>query len=294
MISLKQQYVPDSNGVRDYGLVPVFRKNLSRSVPPYGAVVSARPSRLHFGRFHYSNNSAETTCTYGQHVGVSVEQSQVGGRMIFVRFQISLPPETWVAQVSHSFPTATFRLLSGIRTGDIAIELGEVITSTPETVARAIDSHPSVVRHEQLERTDKRLLSKYETMDIGLYEFVERSSLPPEFPIVVRDGWYEFDLTGTRTEFDRFRAELAAAEQPYELLSIVETERNETLLSARQWELLEHAVQQGYFEVPRECTLAELSADFEIDKSTASEILRRGEARLVKWFLTGATHKRLE
>ncbi len=44
---------------------------------------------------------------------------------------------------------------------------------------------------------------------------------------------------------------------------------------------------EGYYEVPRECTLAELAAKLEIDKSTASTIIRRGESRVLQWFLGG-------
>jgi predicted DNA binding protein len=47
------------------------------------------------------------------------------------------------------------------------------------------------------------------------------------------------------------------------------------------------ALRQGYFEVPRECSLAEVAAAVGIDKSTASEILRRGESRVLKRFLLG-------
>lgn len=213
--------------------------------------------------------------------------------MISAQFRIRLPEETWIAQVSRWFPTATFRLLSGIRTGDTAIELGEVVTNTPVTVAESIASHRAVTRYDRLVVSDERLLSKYETTDVGLYEFVERSSLPPEFPIVVHDGWYEFTLTSTRAEFDQFRAVLDGSDQAYELVSIVGTEREEALLTDRQRELLDIAVVKGYFEVPRTCTLADLAADLDIDKSTASEVLRRGEARLVKWFLTGANREQI-
>lgn len=207
--------------------------------------------------------------------------------MISAQFRIRLPAETWIAAISQSFPGAIFRLLSGIRTGDTAVELGEVLTDTPVAVGQSISSHQSVAYHERLEITDERLLSKYETSDTGLYEFVERLSLPPKFPIVVRNGWFEFELIGTRAEFDRFRAALDASEQPYELLSIMGTEQEEALLTDRQREVLRTAVQRGYFEVPRESRLADLAAVLDIDTSTASEILRRGEARLVKWYVTG-------
>jgi predicted DNA binding protein len=214
--------------------------------------------------------------------------------MIIARFRIVLPEQMWVAQVSRSFPEATFRLLSGIRTEDTAIELGEALTDVPQEVARATSSHRSVLQYERLVVSDDRILSKYTTTDVDLYNFVEQASLPPEFPIIVRNGFYEFDLTGTRMEFDRFRAALVDSEQAYELLSIAGTDRERGLLTDRQRELLEIAVQQGYFEVPRNCTLATLAEGIGIDKSTASEVLRRGEARLLKWFLTGSNRERID
>jgi predicted DNA binding protein len=61
----------------------------------------------------------------------------------------------------------------------------------------------------------------------------------------------------------------------------------DSLLTDRQREVLRAAVREGYFTVPRECTLAELSDSIGVDKSSVSETLRRAEARLVKWFLSG-------
>jgi predicted DNA binding protein len=48
------------------------------------------------------------------------------------------------------------------------------------------------------------------------------------------------------------------------------------------------ALRAGYFELPRDCTLADVAATLDIDKSTASRVLRRGQTRIVKWFLTTA------
>lgn len=213
--------------------------------------------------------------------------------MIVAKFRIRLPESMWVAQVSRSFPTATFRLLSGIRTGNTAIELGEVVTDAPMEIIQATSSHQSIVQYERLGVSSDRVLSKYTTTDVDLYQFVEQASLPPEFPIIVRNGWYEFDLTAARRDFNRFRAVLTNSEQAYELLSAIGTEQEQRLLTTRQRELLELAVQWGYFAVPRDCTLAEFAERVGIDKSTASEGLRRGEARLVKWFLAGSNREQL-
>lgn len=208
--------------------------------------------------------------------------------MIDARFRIALPAGYWVAELSRAFPDATFRLLSGVRSDGVATELGEVRTDRPDDVAAAFEAHDAIGRFEPLERSDRRLLTKYETSHVGLYEFLERTELPPEFPIDVRDGYYEFDLTGTREEFDRLRGTLDAAGLDHELLSKVGDRRGETLLTPRQRELLAAGLREGYFEVPRDCTLADLADAVGVDKSTASGVLRRGEARLVAWYLTGA------
>jgi predicted DNA binding protein len=78
----------------------------------------------------------------------------------------------------------------------------------------------------------------------------------------------------------------------YELLSLVGHEENDDLLTDRQREVLAAAVQQGYFEVPRSCTLAEVADGLGIDKSTASTVLRRGQGRLVRQYLTGPEERR--
>lgn len=211
--------------------------------------------------------------------------------MISAQFRIRLPEGVWVRAVSQEYPDATFKLLSGYRMDETAIELGEVIAEEPDAPVAALRSHPTVTRFELLESASGRALCKYETTDTALYDFVETSSLPIEFPVVARDGWFEFDLTGTRDELDHLRAVLEASDTAYELQSLVSAAETETLLTDRQRELVETAVREGYYEVPRECTLAELAASVGIDKSTASTVLRRGEANLLKWFVTGPEPK---
>ena len=207
--------------------------------------------------------------------------------VISAKFRIQLPPEARIAEISTRFPEATFRLLTGYRMDDRAVELGEVRTDSPEEVVEAASSHPTVLRYELLESEDDRLLAKYESSELDLYEFVEQSTIPIEFPVEVRDGWFEFDLTGTREELDQLREFLDASSLPYELESLVSTRGTDTLVTDRQRELLVAAFRGGYFEVPRECTLTDVATTVGIDKSTASTILRRGEARLVAWFLSG-------
>ena len=72
--------------------------------------------------------------------------------MIDARFRIRLPPDLYITDLSEAFPDATFRLLSGVRSGATAKELGEVLTRTPESVAAAFREHEAVGVYEMLER----------------------------------------------------------------------------------------------------------------------------------------------
>lgn len=207
--------------------------------------------------------------------------------MISAQFQIQLPSHLWVSELSRRFTGAEFTLLSGYRLDDHALELGEIAGDDVDAATAAMRSHEEIRSFELLESGPSRALTKYETPQTDLYEFAELSGLPIEFPVTVENGWYQFDLTGTREELDELQAVLEGSPLSWSLESLVTRTETDSLLTARQREVLETAVREGYFSVPRDCTLAELSTELGVDKSTASTTLRRGEARLVKWFLTG-------
>jgi len=213
--------------------------------------------------------------------------------MITASFRLRLSEASLAGSVSRSFPDASLRLLAGVRTDETAVELGKVVAEDPAAVSAAIADHPALTAYERLASTEERSLARYETTETELYEFLAGSSLPPEFPIVVENGWAEFDFTGTREKFERVRAGLEAAGRRYELRTIVEARDTADLLTRRQREVLEAAVREGYFEVPRGCTLSELAAELDADTSTVSGVIRRAEGRVLTWFLTGVRDERL-
>lgn len=205
--------------------------------------------------------------------------------MQHARFRIRLPENTWIAGVSEEYPRSTFRLLSGLKTGEIAVELGEILTEQPANIRQSIRAQRAIDQVVELVATNNKLLIKYESTDTGLYSFAEGLELPLQFPIVVRNGWYRFALTGTRTEFERVRDRLDEADCRFELLSVVGEPRDSDLLTDRQREVLTAAVQRGYFSVPRNCTLSDLAVQFGADESTLSGVLRRGQDRVLTAYL---------
>jgi predicted DNA binding protein len=65
-----------------------------------------------------------------------------------------------------------------------------------------------------------------------------------------------------------------------------DTGRLSRLLTERQLDVFELAVQEGYYEIPRETTHRELAAKLELATGTVSEHLQRIESKLVRAYLT--------
>lgn len=208
--------------------------------------------------------------------------------MIKARFQTGLPEDMWITQVSTAFPDATFRLLTGAPVEDRVIEIGELRADDPAIIEKAVQNHPDVVAYDRLYDDDGGIVCRYEATEQRLYRFLGASSLPPEFPVIVEDGRMEFDVTGTRDQFEAVEAALTDSGSEYDLLSVVSTDgHDESLLTDRQRECLLVALRMGYFDVPRECTLEEVAAELGVNKSSVSDTIRRGAGDVLRWFMLG-------
>ncbi len=57
------------------------------------------------------------------------------------------------------------------------------------------------------------------------------------------------------------------------------------ILTARQEEALKCALEMGYFEFPKRVGIEEVAGRLGVAKSTLSEILHRGEKRILRWYV---------
>lgn len=201
------------------------------------------------------------------------------------RFRVELPEDTWIAEVSRAHPRSRFRLLGGIETDQGAVELGEVYEGEVEAAAGTVRDHPAVRDHEFLHLDDERAVSRYLLEDVALYRFLQEAGIPPEFPIEVEDGWFEFELTADPERLNAISSGLDASPLGHELVFVARTRAHEGLLTPRQREVLELAVREGYFEVPRATELSDLADQLGVTKSTISGVLRRAQARVLEQFL---------
>jgi predicted DNA binding protein len=107
------------------------------------------------------------------------------------------------------------------------------------------------------------------------------SGIVPMFPLRLENGWFVGDITASREQLSAFRDELEAGEIEYQLVQISGMDGASDPLTARQQEIVELAVEDGYYDSPRRCTLSDLADQLEVNKSVVSRILQRAEGHII-------------
>lgn len=108
------------------------------------------------------------------------------------------------------------------------------------------------------------------------------------FPPVVflESGDVRFEAAGTSAALSRFYEALSdLGAVTIEQAHAFERRATPSALTDRQQAALEAAVSVGYYEVPRDGTVADVAAMLECASSTAGELLRKAEAAVITGFL---------
>ncbi len=101
----------------------------------------------------------------------------------------------------------------------------------------------------------------------------------------MRDGGLHTELTASHERLSQFTDELATADIPCEILSLTQSPDPVELLTERQRQFVTEAIERGYYDSPRGCTLTEFAGAFDVNKSAASGILLRAEGRIIREFM---------
>lgn len=204
--------------------------------------------------------------------------------MPYAKLTIDLPTAVWIGEVSRDFPSATFRVLSAMPSGEAGFGLLEVESESIPAVLGAIESLSGVSSVELMQHTENTAIVQFETSDPLLLLSIQESGAPLELPLTIRDGEAVIELTASRDRLSAFGQQLEAFGLSYTLDRVYDAVETPDLLTDQQRRLLVTAVEEGYYDTPRECTLTELAEAVGLAKSTASVTLHRAEERVIKEF----------
>lgn len=195
-------------------------------------------------------------------------------------------PAEHLIRYSTEHPDEEFRILSSRLTEEGMRAVVEAETTDPEALLRHLDETPEVRSLEVLDADGEALLFQCKTPESEIHREVRRRDGPlSSSPTIIREGWVFNELTGSHDQLSEFTRELAAAGITFEIHSVTQSTDMTDLLTDRQWEFVTEAVERGYYDSPRGCTLVELAAALDVNQSTASGILHRAEERIIKGFV---------
>ncbi|WP_321169338.1 helix-turn-helix domain-containing protein [Halorubrum salinum] len=106
-------------------------------------------------------------------------------------------------------------------------------------------------------------------------------------PVEIANGTARIDVTAPHERVAEFGRMLRGVDANFDVEYVQQRLNPDELLTDRQREILLEAVDLGYYEVPRTCTLTEVADHVGIPKSTCSEVLQRVERTVVREFVDG-------
>lgn len=203
------------------------------------------------------------------------------------KLTVRIPPAAWIGDISTDYPEVEFRVLAALPTQDTGVGLVELTGPDLARVVRAIEAREAILSLEILGQSPDRMLIQFETDEPLLLFSVQESGVPLEPPVDIKDGRATVEVTASQDRLSTFGSQLEQFGMSFDVDFVRRTvEATDQLLTDRQRELILAAVQEGYYDTPRECSLTGLAEQLDMAKSTVSETLHRAEETIIKEFVS--------
>lgn len=201
------------------------------------------------------------------------------------KLRLTVPEEIWLGQITREYPETQIRVLAAIPDGLTGVGLIEITGPTTEAVVAAMRAEDDVTDIEILQGGDEDALVQFETSNPLLLLPARGSSVPLEMPFDIRDGEVTWEVTAPSEQLSELGAQLDEFGISFSVEYVRQETDRERLLTDRQREVIEAAVEAGYYDTPRQCSLTELADRMDIAKSTCSNTLHRAEEAIVKEYV---------
>ena len=198
------------------------------------------------------------------------------------KLRLTVPEAIWLGPLTRDHPETRIRVLAAIPDGLSGVGLIEISGPTTDAVVAAMRAEDDVTELETLQQRDGEALVQFETSDPLLLFPARGSGVPLEMPFDIRDGEVTWEVTAPSEQLSELGEQLAEFDIPFSVEYVRQETDRERLLTDRQREVVEAAVEAGYYDTPRECSLTDVAERIGIAKSTCSDTLHRAEEAIIK------------
>lgn len=179
-----------------------------------------------------------------------------------------------------------FQSPAGRPTADGLQVVLEAQTSDSDPIIRHLDEASWLPTYEVLHVDERAVLVEYSLDSLpSLYQSIISSGNLLQFPLELRDGRVVSEMVTSHAQLSKLKDAFESEGIHYEIDSVRQSTDPTSLLTDRQRRFVTEAVERGYYDTPRRCTLTELAADLNVSKSGTSGILHRAEERIIKGFV---------
>lgn len=204
--------------------------------------------------------------------------------MAEAKLRVTIPDQAWVSELSREFPGATVRVLAAIPHEKRGVGLAEITSRSLERFLSQMRSCDGLEAVTVLDQSDQQALVQFETLHPLLLDAARSSGIPLSTPFEIADGEATWELQSPRDRLSALGERLDERGIEYTLESVQGDIESEPLLTDTQRAVVWAALERGYYETPRQCSLDDLSDELDLATSTVGETLQRAEGRIVAEF----------
>lgn len=207
--------------------------------------------------------------------------------MARAKLTLTLPEELWIGDISRAHPDAQFEILSALPAENGGVGLVELSAENAKAILTEMREADAITELDVLQRQGETALIQFETSMPLLLLPIQGSGIPLQMPFTIRAGEAQWEIKTPHRRLSELGDQLREFGIPYTIDEVSQQLELDQLLTNRQSNLVQQAVERGYYDTPRGCTLTELADELGVAKSTCSEILHRAEGKVIKEFADG-------
>lgn len=201
------------------------------------------------------------------------------------KLSIRMPEMAWIARLSRRHPEARFRVLAAISVDEGGAGLLQITAEDPGRIAAEVGEFDTVTSVDRLETSDDVAIVEFRTGTPMLLLSAREAGLPLRPPVDIQAGVASVWVTGSAERLSAFADRLEQYGMTLEVEKVTSDVDPSSLLTDRQREVVEAAIELGYYDTPRRCSMGELANALGVAQSTCSETLHRAEGAIVRAFV---------
>lgn len=195
-------------------------------------------------------------------------------------------PHRWIDLAVNRYSATVELLDSKILPKDVVQHLFDIQVEpgVAEELLAAIRQDKDVIEMEAMRSKSGHIYGATASRRCTVCKQVAESRCFLESVSVIPNGRAQWTILGNDESFRELLGALERRKIPVEVIQRKNLKDSE-LLTARQEQILSIAFERGYFEFPKGIGLKELAAQTGVKTSTLSEILRRGQKKILAEYL---------